>query len=53
MLLLRYRLARFLELLPVRRVVERLVAFDERLFCAILLRQHIAPHLERISPVRQ
>jgi hypothetical protein len=51
-LLLDYCLARLLELLPVRRVFERLVVYVERLPCLMLLRQHIAPRLGRIGPVR-
>jgi hypothetical protein len=52
-LLLDYCLARFLGLLPVRRVLEWLAVFDDRLLCVMLLRQHIAPHLGRIGPVRR
>jgi len=48
----RYRLARVLELLPVRRVFEGLVVFDERIFDLALLHEYIAPRFERISPVR-
>src|ERR1700687_4467363 len=50
-LLLRYRLARVLELLPVRRVPERFVVLRERLLRASLLREHVAPYFQRIGPV--
>src|ERR1700680_264352 len=52
MLLLRYRLARFLELLPVRRVLKCLLVIRERFLRVPLLRVYIAPRLERIGPVR-
>jgi hypothetical protein len=51
-LLLRHRLTRFLELLPVRRVVQRLVAFCERLFGVALLHEHTTPGLQGIGLVR-
>ena len=46
------RLARFLELLPDRRVLERLVVLCERLFRLALLHEHIAQRFQRIGPVR-
>jgi riboflavin biosynthesis pyrimidine reductase len=52
MRLLPQRVARFLELLPIRRVLERLVVLRERLFRVTLLHQYIAPGLQRIRPVR-
>src|ERR1700688_4806141 len=51
-LLLRGGLARFLELLPVRCVLERLVVLRERLFRLTLLHEHIAPCFQRIGPMR-
>src|SRR5450631_1104313 len=51
-LLLCRRFARFLELLPVRRVLECLIVLRERFFWLALLHEHIAPRFERISPVR-
>ena len=42
-LLLRDSLARFLELLPVRRVLERLIVLVERIFRVAFLHEQIAP----------
>src|SRR5882762_9225988 len=47
----RQRLARFPELLPVRRVLECFVVFRKRPFCITEFHQHVAPSFERISPV--
>src|ERR1017187_5711249 len=44
--------ARFFELLPVWCVLERRVVLCERLFGLALGREHIAPRLQRIGPVR-
>ena len=51
-LLLRQRLTRFLELLPVRRVLQPLVVLCERHFGVALLHEHITPGLQGIGPVR-
>src|SRR5450755_4663110 len=54
-LLLRHRLARFMDLLPVGCELQRLVVLRERFLPAALLRQQVGPPLERISapqPVR-
>jgi hypothetical protein len=44
--------SRFLELLPVRRVLERCVVLGEGLFRFALVHEHIAPGFERVGPVR-
>ena len=54
-LLLRHRLARFMDLLPVGCELQRLVVLRERFLPAAPLRQQVGPPLERISapqPVR-
>ena len=54
-LLLRHRLARFMDLLPVRCELQRLVVLRGRFLPAAWLRQQVGPPLERISapqPVR-
>jgi hypothetical protein len=51
-LLLGYLVARFLELLPVRRKLQRFVVLGERLFGLVLLRRQGAPNLQRIGPMR-
>ncbi len=50
--LFRYRLAHCPERLSVRRVLGRAVVLRERLFRVSLFREHIAPCLQRIGPVR-
>ena len=50
-LLPRNWLARFVELLPIRRVFQCLVVLRERLFRAALLREQIASGFQRISPM--
>src|ERR1019366_9280281 len=45
----RRRFARFFDLLPVRRVLERLVVLCERLFRLALLHEHIAARFQRIG----
>ena len=51
-LLLRQRVAHFLKLFPVRRVLQHLVILRERIFDVALLHEYIAPRFQRISPVR-
>jgi len=48
----RRRFARAFELLPVRRVLERLGVLCKRLFALALFQEHIAPCFQRIGPVR-
>src|SRR5579862_2307530 len=51
-LLLRHRLTGCLELLPVGRVLECLVELRDCRFGFPLMRQRVAPALERVSEVR-
>jgi hypothetical protein len=52
MRLLRCRFARFLELLPARRVLERLIIFRDRILGLALFHEHIIPRFQWIGPVR-
>jgi hypothetical protein len=45
-------LARFIELLPVRCVLECLVVFQDRFFGLALFGDHVAPELPGIAIVR-
>jgi hypothetical protein len=50
-LMIRCRVARLLELLPVRRVLERLFVLCGCLLRLALPRQHVSPRFQRIRPV--
>jgi hypothetical protein len=50
--LLHRRIARFLELLPVRCVLKRRIVLPQRLLDLALGFEYFAPSLQRIGPVR-